>query len=70
MPSHVAFLRGLNVGGHRVKMDRVVEIVREAGLVDVRSFLASGNILFTSKARNLSQLEAKIERSLQAGLAY
>ena len=35
MPQYIALLRGINVGGHRVKMDRLRELFEELGLTDV-----------------------------------
>ena len=46
MSQYIAFLRGINVGGHRVKMDRLRAIFIELGLQDVSTFIASGNVLF------------------------
>jgi uncharacterized protein (DUF1697 family) len=46
---HVAFLGGINVGGHRVTMDRLRQEVATLGFVDVDTFIASGNVLFTAR---------------------
>jgi uncharacterized protein (DUF1697 family) len=48
VPTHVAFLRGINVGGHSVTNDRLAEVVDEVGMQEVTTFLASGNVLFTA----------------------
>jgi uncharacterized protein (DUF1697 family) len=46
--THVAFLRALNVGGKGVvKMADVKAAFERAGCRDVRTFIASGNVLFT-----------------------
>ncbi len=42
----VALLRGINVGGHNVKMERLRELVSELGYARVGSYLASGNLFF------------------------
>jgi len=45
--THVALLRGINVGGkHKLPMKDLVEIFTAAGCCDVRAFIQSGNILF------------------------
>ena len=31
MPRHIAFLRAINVGGHVVKMDRLLSVIRQSG---------------------------------------
>ena len=55
-------------------MDRLRTIV--AGMTgeplgDVETFIASGNVVFTAKARtDLAALERRIERALEAALGY
>lgn len=50
MSRSVAFLRGINVGGHRVTKDELIAVFTDEGLSDVDTFLASGNVLFTPTA--------------------
>jgi len=69
MPRFVAFLRAINVGGHIVKMDRLCGLFESAGLVNVQSFIASGNVLFDSK-KTPASLEATIEKVLEKALGY
>ncbi len=42
----VAFLRGINVGGHRVTKDEFIAVFAALGHTEVDTFLASGNVLF------------------------
>jgi uncharacterized protein (DUF1697 family) len=42
----VALLGGINVGGHRVTMDRLRDLVGGIGYGNVATFIASGNVLF------------------------
>src|SRR3954464_7508532 len=70
MPRYVAFLRAINVGGHTVKMDRLRALFEELELANVKTFIASGNVLFDSAARNRSALEGRIERHLEEALGY
>lgn len=61
---YCAFLRGINVKGTSMKMVDVVNIFNEAGLNDVSSVLATGNILFSSDKSSLDLkliLEEKLE---------
>jgi len=44
----VALLRGVNVGGVTIRSEELASAVRSAGLDDVRTVLASGNVLFTT----------------------
>lgn len=48
MPTHVALLRGINVGGHaRVAMPALRECVAALGHTEVATYLQSGNVVFT-----------------------
>ena len=70
MPRYFAFLRAINVGGHTVKMDHLRTLFGAIGLRDVQTFIASGNVIFDSPARNAAALEEKIERHLKQSLGY
>lgn len=49
MPSHLALLRGINVGGrNRVAMDDLRELVSGLGHSDVSTYIQSGNVLFSA----------------------
>lgn len=68
MPRFVAFLRAVNVGGRVVKMDALKTMFESMGLSDVESFIASGNVVFSSKAAK--DLDAKIAAELERALGY
>ncbi len=70
MPKCIAFLRAINVGGHNVKMDALCTMFVELGLTKVETFIASGNVIFESKVRNLKTLENKIAEHLHQALGY
>jgi uncharacterized protein (DUF1697 family) len=70
MPRYAALLRGLNVGGHRVKMDHLRSLFEELGFAAVSTFIASGNVLFEAAAGDAAALEARIEAHLEAALGY
>ncbi len=51
MPTHVALLRGINLGGHnRVAMADLRTVVGELGHTDVSTYIQSGNVLFSATA--------------------
>ncbi len=63
---YVALLRGINVGGNNpVAMVDLAECFRDAGYGDVRTMLASGNVVFTTKGTTSRGLEPAIERVLR-----
>ena len=70
MPKYVAFLRAINVGGHVVKMDHLRLMFEELNLKNVETFIASGNVIFDTTAKNTRSLEKKIEDALKARLGY
>ncbi len=64
MPRYVAFLRGINLGKRRIKMDALRALFAELPLTDVATYIASGNVLFTSTSRSAAKLEKTIEAHL------
>jgi uncharacterized protein (DUF1697 family) len=70
MADYVAFLRGINLGNRRLKMERLRELGEELGFADAATFIASGNLIFASGARDAGKLEKKIETHLARGLGY
>ncbi|HEX7528041.1 MAG TPA: DUF1697 domain-containing protein, partial [Thermoanaerobaculia bacterium] len=68
MPRLVAFLRALNVGGRVVKMGALKRDFETMGFTDVETFIASGNVVFSSKGAR--GLEAKIANALEQELGY
>jgi len=62
---YVAFLRGINVGGKAiVSMAVIKEALADVGLVDVRTYINSGNVIFSTRASNAQKLGARIEKAL------
>ncbi len=70
MPTYVAFLRGLNVQGRRVKNDELCACFEDVGLERVSAFLASGNVIFHCGRRSAAKLETQIELALTERLGY
>jgi uncharacterized protein (DUF1697 family) len=67
---YIAFLRGINVGGHRVKMDRLRGLFEDMGFTDVSTFIASGNVVFSASSGDVDSLTARIEQRLAERLGY
>jgi uncharacterized protein (DUF1697 family) len=66
MASSIALLRGINVGGKNlIGMPALAECFRSAGYADVRTYLQSGNVLFTAHPGNGEELEDALERMLR-----
>ncbi|MFZ2323765.1 MAG: DUF1697 domain-containing protein [Ignavibacteriaceae bacterium] len=70
MPKHIAFLKAINVGGHTVKMDDLKTLFVKMGFTNVETFIASGNVFFETKAKNIDSIKQKIEQGLEKALGY
>lgn len=64
MTAYVALLRAVNVGGRQLKMSDLTRIADELGLKSARTYIASGNLIFTS-----GKSEATVKRELEAALS-
>ncbi len=70
MPTCVALLRGINVGGHKpVAMADLRAVLARLGFEDARSLLQSGNLVFRSGPRSAAQLERSLETEVAKCLA-
>jgi uncharacterized protein (DUF1697 family) len=70
MPRYIALLRGINVGGHVVKMERLRAVFSGLGFTEVETFIASGNVIFSSPERDSATLERRVEVALAKALGY
>ena len=66
MPTHVALLRGINVGGRsKVAMADLRSLVESLGYGDVATYVQSGNVVFTASGTpDAAALSAAIEERL------
>ncbi len=63
---YAAFLRGVNIGGHKpVSMQALKTAFEELGFDQVRTVLGSGNVLFHAPAAGSAELTARIEGKLR-----
>jgi uncharacterized protein (DUF1697 family) len=61
-----AFLRGINVGGKKiVRMGELREALESMGFQNVKTILASGNVVFDTSTAGNAAIAAKIENCLQ-----
>jgi len=63
MSTYIALLRGVNVGGNTLKMERIRELWNDLGFKNVRTYVQSGNVVFEAKGP-LSTWSRKIEQAL------
>ena len=67
MATHVALLRGINVGGrNKVPMAALREVVTSLGHTGVTTYIQSGNVLFTAAGTGTRELAAALESAIGA----
>jgi len=64
VPTHVALLRGVNVGGKKLAMTDLREAVAGLGHADVSTYIQSGNVLFTTGDMDTAAVATAIERAI------
>jgi uncharacterized protein (DUF1697 family) len=64
MPSYVAFLRAVNVGGRFVKMAELRAVLEATGFTDVATYIQSGNVFLRSSRRSVGAVSAELSRVL------
>jgi uncharacterized protein (DUF1697 family) len=70
MARYAAFLRAINVGKRRVTMEALRRIVADIGGTDVRTVLASGNVVFSSRHRTSGAARRALEGALADALGF
>lgn len=64
--TYIALLRAINVGGNSiVSMADIKAALAAQGLTEVRTWINSGNVIFSAPASDLDELTARVERALQ-----
>jgi uncharacterized protein (DUF1697 family) len=70
MARQIALLRGINIGPNkRIPMPRLREVLAEHGYEDVKTYVASGNVVLTSKAKP-RKLEQDLETLIEAEFGH
>jgi uncharacterized protein (DUF1697 family) len=67
---YVAFLRGMNLGGRRIKNTELREEFEALGFSAVGCFRASGNVVFEAGGADEAKLTEQIEAGLGEALGY
>lgn len=70
MSLYAAFLRGMNVGGHRLTNVELCKHFTAMGFRDVASFRASGNVIFAGEEQPDDAVAKRIEAGLEKALGY
>lgn len=71
MPVIVSMLRGVNLVSHnRIKMDALRALYESLGLRDAQTYVASGNVVFRTKAQSLTALAKRIENAIEQNFGF
>ena len=62
---YIALLRGINIGPHkRIKMADLRQAFKSWGYSNIRTLLATGNVLFAATETNVETLQQNIEANI------
>lgn len=71
MKTYTAFLRGINVGGNKkVPMEKLKNMLEKMGFKNVKTILASGNVIFDSEKKSTASLGEAIEKKLNETFGF
>jgi uncharacterized protein (DUF1697 family) len=69
--THIALLRGINVGGHRpLKMTRLQEMFAAMGFENISTYIQSGNVIFDAPSQKEQSLSAQIADQIAVTFDY
>jgi len=70
MGTYVAFLRGINLGPtNKISMPALRELATDLGYTDVRSYINSGNLIFSS-TKTAATLEREISDAIKTTIGH
>ena len=70
MTRAVAFLRAINVGGHVVKKEQLLQVFESLGFKDVVPYKQAGNLIFECDGKDMEEVRLRIEQKLRSTLGY
>jgi uncharacterized protein (DUF1697 family) len=67
----ISMLRGVNVGGHNmIKMDALRTLYESLGLRNPQTYVQSGNVVFTTREKNVAALATRIEKAIEKEFGF
>lgn len=70
MPTHVAFLRAVNIGKRQYKTTDLRAALERAGYTDVDTYIQTGNVRITTPLRSRAKVEAALEELFLADRGF
>lgn len=66
MTRYIALLRGINVGGkNKISMQKLKECFEELSFHEVKTYLNSGNVIFSTSKTNIANMTSSIKAMIQ-----
>ena len=58
MKTYLAFLKGINVGGHhKILMKDLRDLLNNLGFKDVKTYIQSGNVIFKTEIKGIYRVQ-------------
>lgn len=71
MAQYIAFLRGINVGGHRkLKMEDLRSMMDSMGFENIATYIQSGNIVFDAEKTDTDSLSSSVKKQIEVQFEY
>lgn len=70
MPTHIAFLRAVNIRPRWVKMAELRELLTDNGFRDVETHIQSGNVRVTTSLRSSAKVAAQLETLIEERFGF
>ncbi len=64
MVTYISMIRGINIGGKKIKMDKLKELYRSLDFKDIKTYIQSGNVIFESTESDPLKLSHIIEKRI------
>lgn len=71
MKTYIALLRGINVSGHKlIKMSELTEVFELCDFYNVKTYIQSGNVVFSSVIENKKEVKKIIEKGILSTFGF
>lgn len=71
LQTYITILRGINVGGKKlIKMQALKELCESQGFINVKTYIQSGNVVFTYKKEDVKTIAIKISKKILKTFGY
>ena len=71
MKTYLAFLKGINVGGHhKILMKDLRDLLNNLGFKDVKTYIQSGNVIFKTEIKDKTVVEKQITTAIKNKYNY